>query len=202
MANNNCKLVTYKEHMSFEKIWGTNRTRLLSFIKSKVDDTAQAEDLLQEVGVKLHKAMVHGTEVNNYSLWLFQVARNTISDFYRRKNITLKDIAIPSEDSASCVCDLSGFVIKNYLPEKYGTPLYLSDIEQVPQKEIAEMMNLTLTATKSRIQRARVLLKELVLTCVDIQWNNKGQATDFQLKQNCKLPIELQEEMDRINLSV
>jgi RNA polymerase sigma-70 factor (ECF subfamily) len=103
-------------------------------------------------------------------------------------------------NSGACICDLSGFVIKEYLPEKYGKPLYLSDIEQVPQQEIAETLNLSLSATKSRIQRGRTKLKDLVSECVSISYNNRGQISDFQLKKGCELPRELKNEMDRINL--
>ncbi|WBX76021.1 sigma factor-like helix-turn-helix DNA-binding protein [Tenacibaculum ovolyticum] len=105
-----------------------------------------------------------------------------------------------SINSSACVCDLSEFVIKNYLPEEYSTPLYLSDIEQKKQQEIAEILNLSLTATKSRIQRARKKLKELITNCIDISYNKKGQISDFQLKNNCELPQELKDEIKRINL--
>lgn len=84
----------------------------------------------------------------------------------------------------------------------YEKPLYLSDIEQKPQQEIADILQLSLTATKSRIQRARKQLKELISDCIEVTYNTKGQISDFQLKKYCELPPELKNEMERLNISL
>lgn len=180
-----------------------HKGHLLNFIKTKIDDGHIAEDMLQEVSIKLFDNLNRKIEIKNYKTWLFQVTRNTISDYYR-KNKEHSELSINQPEIntnlSACVCDLSGFVIQTYLPEKYSKPLYLSDIEQKTQQEIAKMLDLSLTATKSRIQRGRKKLKELVSGCIDISYNNKGQVSDFQLKNNCELPQELKNEMERINL--
>lgn len=189
--------------MTFNEIWNKHKGHLLNFIKTKIDNEHIAEDILQEVSIKLLDNLNRKTEIKNNKTWLFQVTRNTIADFYR-KNKKHSELSIDQSEinanSSTCVCDLSGFVIQTYLPEKYSRPLYLSDIERKPQQEIAEMLNLSLTATKSRIQRGRKKLKELVSDCIDISYNNRGQVSDFQLKNNCELPQELKNEMERINL--
>ncbi|WP_036155170.1 sigma-70 family RNA polymerase sigma factor [Maribacter forsetii] len=189
--------------MTFNEIWDKHKGHLLNFIKTKIDDEHNAEDILQEVSIKLHGNLNRKTEIKNHKTWLFQVTRNTIADYYR-KNKKHSELSINQSEininSSACVCDLSGFVIQTYLPEKYSRPLYLSDIDQKPQQEIAELLDLSLTATKSRIQRGRKKLKELVSDCIDISYNNKDQVSDFQLKNNCELPQELKTEMERINL--
>ncbi|QTD36451.1 sigma-70 family RNA polymerase sigma factor [Polaribacter batillariae] len=187
--------------MTFKEIWDKHKSHLLNFIKTKMDDENIAEDVLQEVNLKLIENLNRKTEIKNYKTWIFQVARNTIADYYR-KNKRYSELPINESEitnSSTCFCDLTGFVIQTYLPEKYSRPLFLSDIEQKPQQEIAEILNLSLTATKSRIQRGRKKLKELVNKCIDISYNNKGQVSDFQLKNNCELPQELKNEMARIN---
>lgn len=134
------------------------------------------------------------------------MARNTISDFYRSEATNLKAASaeiselIYQDSSTACVCDLTGFVIQHYLPEKYGQPLFMSDIDAIPQQEIAKKLKLSLTATKSRIQRARKMLKERVENCVDIQYRHDGTIGDFNLKQSCQLPPELLQEIDRLKL--
>ena len=192
-----------KQTMTFNDIWSIHKNHLLNFISTKINNEYIANDILQEVSIKLHDNLKRETAIKNYKTWLFQVARNTIADYYRNNKKQTKLSINHSEistDSSACVCDLSGFVIQTYLPEKYSKPLYLSDIEQKPQQEIAEILNLSLTATKSRIQRGRKKLKELVSDCIDISYNNRGQVSDFQLKNNCELPQELKNEMERINL--
>ena len=190
--------------MKFNEIWSTHKNHLQNFIKTKIDNEDIVNDVLQEVSIKLHDNLARNTEIVNYKNWLFQVARNTISDYYRKNNNLIENAIIDfendSDSTSACVCDLSEFVIQTYLPEKYGKPLYLSDIEQIPQQEIAEILNLSLSATKSRILRARKKLKELITGCIDVLYNDSGQIADFQLKNNCELPVELKEEMERINL--
>ncbi|PKV50661.1 RNA polymerase sigma (SigZ) subunit [Aquimarina sp. MAR_2010_214] len=193
--------------MQFESIWKEYEKPLLNFIKTKVNDDNIGEDIVQEVGIKLHTAIHKNESINNYKSWLFQVTRNTIADYYRKNKIPttiIKDQPEVTETSISnaCVCDLSGFVIQNYLPKQYAEALYLSDIEQKPQKEIAKILDLSLTATKSRIQRGRKKLKELVTDCIEISYNTKGQITGFLLKNDCELPPELITEMGKINLIV
>ena len=198
-----CIIYKQKNAMAFNEIWDRHKGHLLNFIKTKIDDKHNAEDILQEVSIKLLNNLNRKTEIKNYKTWLFQVSRNTIADYYRRNKkhfeLSINNLEI-NTNSITCFCDLSGFLIQTYLPKKYSEPLYLSDIEQKQQQEIAETLNLSLTATKSRIQRGRKKLKELVSDCVNISYNNKGQITGFQLKNNCKLPHELKTEMERINL--
>lgn len=193
--------------MKFENIWEEHKKPLLNFIKTRVDDNNIGEDIVQDVGIKLHTALYKNQEINNYKSWLFQVARNTIADYYRKNKIPttiIKDQPEIAETSMSgtCICDLSGFVIQNYLPKQYADALYLSDIEQKPQKEIAKILDLSLTATKSRIQRGRKKLKELVTDCIEISYNNKGQITGFLLKDDCELPPELITQIDKLNLTI
>ena len=189
--------------MNFQKIWETHKSALTDFIKSKIDDPSLADDILQEISIKLFDNLERKTGIQNHKAWLYQVARNTIADHYRKNKKTepLSADLETSENPNVCFCDLSGFVIQTYLPKEYSEPLYLSDIEQKSQKEIAETLNLTLTATKSRIQRGRKKLKELIADCIDISYNNKGQINDFELKKDCKLPSEILVEMKKLNLT-
>lgn len=189
--------------MNFEEIWEENKKQLFNFIKVKINDVSVSEDILQEVSIKLFNSIKKEGEIKNHQSWLFQVTRNTISDYYRKEKKVVKEVYNKSdgtEATGACVCDLSDFVIQTYLPKKYGEPLYLSDIELKPQKEISEKLNLSLSATKSRIQRGRKKLKELISDCIEVSYNNRGQITDFQVKNDCELPKELIEEMKKLNL--
>ncbi|MEX1192166.1 MAG: sigma factor [Brumimicrobium sp.] len=189
----------------FNQIWNEYSSHLLNFIKGKMESIDDAEDILQEVAIKFQQAL-RFQEIDKPKPWLFQVARNTIADFYRsqpkKSSIANTEACevMNHEMSDPCVCELTPFVIENYLPEKYGLLLRMSDIENIPQKEIAQKMNLSLTATKTRIQRARKLLKEQVEDCVQIRYKTNGSIGDFNLKNGCELPPELLQEMSRLNL--
>ncbi|SEB39664.1 RNA polymerase, sigma subunit, SigZ [Tenacibaculum sp. MAR_2009_124] len=192
--------------MSFNIVWNQYRNELFNFLKSKIENKSFAEDLLQEVAIKFYKELSRGVLIENKRAWLYKVANNLIIDYYRKRvkqeNISFiykQELDIEEEP---CVCELSGFVIQNYLPKEYAEPLFLSDIEKVPQKIIAKQLNLSLPATKSRIKRARVKLKELIESCVDLLFNNQGQVVDFTLKNSCELPTELKLEMQKMKINL
>ena len=61
------------------------RPRLLQFIRRRIPDEAEAEDLLQDVFAELVESYRLLKPVEQAAAWLFRVARNRITDLYRRK---------------------------------------------------------------------------------------------------------------------
>ncbi len=191
--------------ISFNDIWGKHQAHLRHFLRTKIDRDEVVEDLLQEVAIKLHDNLKRGTEILNHKAWLFQTTRYTIADYYRKINrnqILEGELLGANLEDDPCICDLSGFIIQTYLPEQYSRALYLSDIEKQPQQIIAQTLGLSLSATKSRIQRGRKYLKDLIEDCIEVTYNERGEIFDFELKPTCELPIALKQEMDRINLLI
>ena len=73
----------------------------------------------------------------------------------------------------------------SFLPAEYAVPLRMADLEGLKQAEIAEKLNLSLTATKSRIQRARDLLKKEFITCCHFETDATGGLLSFSIKDSC-----------------
>ncbi|MCA1758619.1 MAG: hypothetical protein LC658_02525 [Bacteroidales bacterium] len=71
------------------------------------------------------------------------------------------------------------------LPEKYSNPLLLSVIENIPQAEIAKQLNLSVSATKMRVQRARKMLYDKFIECCDIEYSKTGGLLHCEIKENC-----------------
>jgi len=84
------------------EIVAVERARLGSFIRRRVPNEADAEDLLQEVFSKLVEANRLLMPIENATGWLFRVARNAIADLFRRKRPEpLSDAAIEGDDGES-----------------------------------------------------------------------------------------------------
>jgi len=76
--------------------------RLRSFIRKRVLDTSDAEDVLQDVFYELISAYRMMKPVEQVTAWMFRVARNRITDlFRRRKTVSLNDLASAEEDAAT-----------------------------------------------------------------------------------------------------
>ena len=172
------------------------------FIRLKITDTEDAEDLVQEVMLKLVRAHAENKAVSNIKNWLYTVTNNTIADYYRKKykendlnqNYLLENSFELIDSQALEISDFIVPMIK-LLDEKYSKPLLLSDIEGMPQKEIANMLQLSLPAVKSRIQRGRKLLRALFFECWHIQLDANQNIVSCKIKHTCTPLIEIEKQL-------
>lgn len=173
--------------MSTTDIWNAFSKELLAFIKSKISDTDLAEDMLQEVFVKIHTMSHTIQEKDKLASWVYQITRNTIIDYYRKKNILTYEEELkakfPEEDvqnELGCVHCLKPFI--DQLHEKDKHVIKKTALEQMSQKEYAETYGLSYTATKSRVQRARRKLKELFVSCCSVKADKYGNIVSANHK--------------------
>jgi RNA polymerase sigma-70 factor, ECF subfamily len=161
-------------------------------IRSRVSNATDAEDLAQEVFLKISLAHARDEHISKVKNWIFTLTANTIAEYYRKKYRRreaasgLPEAATPESAPAEqwSATDFTMPLIK-LLEEKYRTPLILSDIEQLPQKEIAARLQLSLPAVKSRIQRARVKLRELFYECTHLEFDKYGNVFSFEIRESC-----------------
>lgn len=80
--------------------------KLLSFIRPKVNNTEDAEDILQEVWFQFSN-LTNVSEIMNVGAWLYQVTRNKITDSYRKKKTeNLEDFVYEDEDGSFSIKDI------------------------------------------------------------------------------------------------
>ena len=157
-----------KADMNTELIWNSFKEKLFHFIKSRVKDEVIAEDILQEVFLKIHLHLDQLKDEKKLTSWLFQICRNTITDYFRTKKINspLTESLTEDVDKKSYLefekCIL-GFV--NHLPEKYRESLLQTELGKLSQKEYAEKIGISYSGAKSRVQRAKEELKSLFISC-------------------------------------
>ena len=168
--------------------------RLLGFIRRQVRDVEDAEDILQDVFVKIHTQIDSVKESNKLESWLFQVTRNTIVDYYRSRKPTealpdwLEQKNINDSEKTRKELSLCLESMVKMLPEKYKKSVQLSEIEGKTQQEVARLERISLSGAKSRVQRGRKLLKEILNDCCQIEINRSNQPVSYEPKeQKCKI---------------
>lgn len=143
------------------------QAELRQFIVSRVNNREVAEDLTNDLALKLYHNCRQIPEVTNLRSWLFTIARNAVIDYFRKHNretelpesLDITDFGAEAIESSSekCLQSLIG-----QLPEAYRNPLLLSDYRGLSQYEVAEKLGLSYTNAKTRISRARSKLKSLL----------------------------------------
>lgn len=175
-----------------ENIWHEYHMKLASFIKSKVSEDV-ADDLLQDVFIKVHAQIDSLKEDAKLESWLYQITRNAIIDHYRSKRTTeeLPDwLEQPQPEEEEVIRkELSACLepMVKALPDKYRKAVQMSEIENKNQQEVAELEGISLSGAKSRVQRGRALLKTMLHDCCQFEINKDNQVVSYEKKdQDCK----------------
>lgn len=171
-------------------LWLEHKKALKNYIFKRVKDEEVTNDILQEVLLKVYNFCFSKSGVRNVRSWLYQIAHNTMIDHFRResRNGNLKtEIEFIDEDENLAFKEALDYIepLISFLPVDYAVPLRMADLEGLKQAEIAEKLNLSLTATKSRIQRARNLLKKEFITCCHFETDATGGLLSFSIKDSC-----------------
>jgi RNA polymerase sigma-70 factor, ECF subfamily len=167
-------------NQSSEQIWHDYHASLFSFIRQRVGDRVLAEDLLQEVFLKIHARLHTLNDVERLSSWIYQIARHTIIDHYRvdKPAEPLPDEIIQAMDQREAELRELGRCVQPMialLPAHYRAAVQLFEIEGLSLKEVAVRQSISLTAAKSRVQRGREKLKEIFLDCCRLEFDCRGK---------------------------
>ena len=167
-----------------EHIWNVCHEPLKQFIRKRVSDQDHVDDILQDVFIKIHTKIDTLKDNSKISSWIYQITRNTIIDFYRSHKNLLKyvddiesmpvlddedDISIPMQEMADGLIN----VVKT-LPEKYADALIAVDFNGQSQKLLSEKLGISRSGARSRVQRARQMLKDNLMRCCHFEFDKYG----------------------------
>jgi RNA polymerase sigma-70 factor, ECF subfamily len=180
-----------KTNCDVPALWQEHKNELRNFILKRVKDQDLINDILQDVLMKVYNFCISKSGVRNVRSWLFQIAQNTITDHYRKQSkfTDLENLnELENEDQNVAFSEATNYILPmiDFLPKEYAIPLKLADIDNMKQSDIAKKLNLGLPATKSRIQRARKLLKAEFITCCHFETDTQGDLIYFEIKESCE----------------
>ncbi|WP_281544462.1 RNA polymerase sigma factor SigZ [Grimontia sp. SpTr1] len=174
--------------MTIEAIWSEYQTGLKAFIRSKVSNPDDAEDLLQDILVKTYTSLSSLHERSKLKPWLFQIANNAIIDFYRRKRFDSNgsdEVGTElwlDEESPSVVQDLSKCILPflHGLSESEAELLKAIEIDGVSQKDYAETHDINYSTLKSRLKKSRQNLMGLFDQCCKFSLDSQGNLMEYE----------------------
>ena len=172
-------------------VWERFSGDLQQFIYRRVTNRQDAEDLLQDIFLKIHTRIDTLREEERLAAWVYQIARNTITDYYRRNDTlvelpdSLPELKEEGEENAIALLAVGLNDMIATLPDIYRQPLILSEIKGEKQAVVAQQLGLSLSGAKSRVQRGRNLLKQSLLDCCHFEYDRRGGVIDYYPKQAC-----------------
>jgi RNA polymerase sigma-70 factor, ECF subfamily len=175
------------------------RARLHAFLARRVESPEVADDLTQEVLLRLLQHQ--DGSIDNPTAWLYRVARNLLIDYYRSRGSQYRlhagDPATAatvlaeepfSDDPQAAQRELAGCLnsLVDQLAEPYRSAVTAVDFDGQTQTEVARMLGLSVSGMKSRVQRGRRQLRQLLTECCHVHTSPAGGISDFEPGANCE----------------
>lgn len=164
-------------------------SRLRSFIAKRVP-AADVDDVLQEVFLRIQRGLATLRQEERLGPWAYRVTRNAITDYRRvrhRHPLASSDAqdsvgVDPREEDSEAGPELANYVAPfiAMLPSPYREALTLTELEGLSQSAAAQMMGVSLSGMKSRVQRGRTRLRELLDACCEIALDARGRVVSFE----------------------
>ncbi len=176
--------------------WSVAQSELRRFIYSRVRDSFTTDDILQDVFIKVHTRFGQLRDSDKLKSWLFQIARNSITDHFRAQKKTITDTELRWDSEGPGLNDCVSYCLQEMLltlPEKYRVALDLAEIQGLSQIELAKRLNVSYSGAKSRVQRARLMLKEKMAEQYRIKTDRYGNVVVCENKLPCNCPQSFSE---------
>ena len=184
-------------HHTTEELFKSLAGRLKLFILQRVSDPSAADDILQNVFLKIHSRADTLRDETKLESWIFQITRNEIADHYRTRFSSheaakaSEPVEMPSEEDVMEKFSAGVREMIDQLPDQYRDALLLTEFEGLSQQELADRLGLSLSGAKSRVQRARQLLKDLLMQCCHIEFDRYGTILDYHPRDcSCCTPSQ------------
>lgn len=183
-------------------LWAEFRAPLRGFLARRVPPGVDPDDLVQDVFLRVIRHAATLRRADRPEAWLFQIARNALRDSLRARlrrdgrtdalEGDLPDASDRAEDReaeaelAPCVT-----AMVNRLAEPYRTAITLTSLRGVSQADAARQLGVSISGMKSRVQRGRAQLRQMLVTCCAIAVDVRGGVSDFHLREPgaCGTPL-------------
>jgi RNA polymerase sigma-70 factor (ECF subfamily) len=167
-------------------LWQEYHDKLLGFIRSRVESACVAEDILQDVFIKIQLSLAGLQNSERMENWVYQIVRNAVVDHYRSRKAfeeLPQSLSAPEPDQeAQARYEISTCLkpMLESLPPLYRDALRLSEIEGLKQKQVAETLGLSLSGAKSRVQRGRAMILDMLNDCCRFEQDHRGTMVGYE----------------------
>jgi len=165
--------------------WQILGQRLGAYIGRRLP-AQDVDDVLQDVLLRIHKNVRYLSDDSRFGPWVYSVARNAVIDRLRKKrpesaDVDLDSMATPasdSDDEQALLGCVTPFIAR--LSEAYRHAITLVELQGLSQADAASMEGVSLSGMKSRVQRARRMLREMFEECCSLKIDARGHVVEAE----------------------
>jgi RNA polymerase sigma-70 factor (ECF subfamily) len=176
-----------------DRAWRDAVTQLRAFVRRRIADPDRAEDLVSEILLRIHQRIASVDDRERLTHWISAVARNAVIDEYRRAGRERERLlpapahvaaAAPGpgyEDPGAAVEELSHCLrpLLAGLPRQQQRAVELIDLAGWSTASAARHEGVSVSGMKSRVQRGRQKLAELLRDCCALTLDGRGLPMDY-----------------------
>lgn len=177
--------------------WRDLDAKLRPFVARRVP-AADVDDVVQDVFLRMQRGLAGLRDDQRFGPWVYQVARSAIADQQRAsaRHVVPRDppreeeLPAPEPDDDAAERELATYVsfFIAMLPSPYREALTLTELEGLTQKDAAEMLGVSVSGMKSRVQRGRRLLRSALEDCCTIALDPRGGVISCEPRPDGRLP--------------
>jgi RNA polymerase sigma-70 factor, ECF subfamily len=178
--------------------WHELEQRLRPYLARRVASAADVDDLLQDIFVRMHQSLASLRDEERFGGWVYGIARNALVDHARRRarapHVAAEDEVAPRARSDSTEADLQSdlgacvALFVSRLPSPYREAVTLTELEGLTQREAAEMLGVSLSGLKSRVQRGRDKIRGMFEQCCHLSVDCRGRVIECEPRELEQVP--------------
>lgn len=185
-----------------DQAWADVHDRLRAFVRRRVSDPHAADDVAQDVLLRLYRNIERLRDEDRLDAFAYQIARNAITDHYRAKARGREVTSSPTSLAARIEADsdqgqqaedgdgrqqLARCLepLAKRLPQAYKEALMLTDLGDLSQVQAARQVGLSVPGMKARVQRARAQLRELLAECCEVELDERHRIAAVERTGPC-----------------
>jgi RNA polymerase sigma-70 factor (ECF subfamily) len=177
--------------------WREVEARLRPYVARRVASQADVDDVVQETFVRIQRGLASLSDTERFGAWVYRVAASAIADHLRaRARHPLATDPSGANDAAELDPDenleaelaecVALFVGR--LPSPYRQAITLTELQGATQKAAAEMLGVSISGMKSRVQRGRERIRAMFEQCCEISVDCRGRVTDCTPRASDEVP--------------
>jgi RNA polymerase sigma-70 factor (ECF subfamily) len=188
--------------------WRELEARLRPYVARRVRGPADVDDVVQDVFVRMQRGLLGLRDGERFGGWVYRIAEHAVADHLRSRarhpvasgsgGEGAEDAEHSGDGDPTLEADLSECValFVSRLPSPYREAITLTELEGLTQKDSAEMLGLSLSGMKSRVQRGREQIRRMFEECCEISVDARGHVLDCtprsldQIPEDCRAAAE------------